>query len=784
MEIKLGTGWKFTPYSEKELDNAWRKEFEDSLWQEVVVPHDWSVSMPFSKTNSSGTGYLPGGIGWYRIRFYLPKEMEGKSVSLVFDGIYKHSQVWCNSYYLGRWANGYTGFSFDITEQIKFGEIENVIAVKVNHSDISDSRWYTGSGINRKVCLKIKEPIHIVQDGIFFFSQDIDKDKANVFVETTIQNSTEKEAGIILENRFIDKDGKEVACFTEESIIERNGKETILSKGILKNPVLWNVNNPTCYELQTIVKANDVEVDLNIVNVGIRNIEFDSDEGFFINGESMKLKGVCLHEDAGCLGTAVPKKVWKRRLTTLKEMGCNAIRMSHNPHSQELYSLCDEMGFFVIDEIFDEWEGPKNKWSRGHNVYPPKHQGYYEDFPEWHEKDIDSFMRKSRNHPSIIMWSIGNEIDYPNDPYCHPLFQTMTGNNDANKPTDEMVYSPDRPNAERLAIIAKSLIRIVRKYDTTRPISLAAAFPELSSQIGFFDELDVVGYNYKEHLYDESHKRFPNKSFLGSENNHSYKAWQAVLDREFISGQFLWTGIDYLGEAYGWPIHGSGAGVLDLAGYPKSNYFFRKSLWNDKPMIYMVTARTESKRENNKVFRLWNYFEDDMIEVQIYTNQPCVELFLNNNSLGIKDKNIETGYISCEIPFQPGELKAVAMNGLVYDSIQTVEAECGMRVSVYDDSFKADGEDILQIEVQLVDRKSREVALASPNLFVTVTGEATLLGIENGDLADFTEYSSYYRRAYHGKLLIFIRSTKNPGDSYVTITGEGIKSETLHITSK
>ena len=303
----------------------------------------------------------------------------------------------------------------------------------------------------------------------------------------------------------------------------------------------------------------------------------------------MKLKGVCIHHDAGSLGAAVPREVLQRRLEGLKEMGCNAIRTSHNPHAPELYELCDAMGFLVLDEAFDEWEGCKNKWSTGHNVYPPRHQGYYEDFPEWHDQDLRMMVRRDRNHPSVIMWSIGNEIDYPNDPYCHPRFTEMTGNNDANKPAAERQYNPDKPNMERITVLAEELVRIVKEEDATRPVTVAAAFPELSTYLGFVDHVDVIGYNYKEQFYEADHKRFPDRPMLGTENSHHARAWQVVEDLDYVCGQFLWTGIDYLGEAHGWPIHGSGAGFLTTAGLKKDEFYERQKLWTGSAKVPVIT---------------------------------------------------------------------------------------------------------------------------------------------------------------------------------------------------
>ncbi|MGN6712954.1 glycoside hydrolase family 2 TIM barrel-domain containing protein [Anaerocolumna jejuensis] len=476
---------------------AWYKGFDDSSWEEVSVPHDWSVHMPFSREYSSGTGYLAGGIGWYRTEFCLPEELKGKRIYITFDGMYKNSQVWCNSYYLGKRPFGYATFRYDITSQAVFGDAVNSVSVKLDHRDISDSRWFTGSGIIRKAVVTAEEPVHTEYNGIFFTTPEVSKEKAAVKVFTPLVNETSEEAEVTLTHSLVVKDESFLSFRTKLSLSAGERREVTL-EDCLPSPKLWSVKEPHLYKLVTEIKASQRNGSLISTQnyetmVGIRSLLFTPDKGFFLNGEPLKLKGVCIHHDAGCLGAAVLPSVWLRRLESLKEMGCNSIRMSHNPHMPELYDLCDAMGFLVMDEAFDEWENPKNKWWNGHNVYPPRHQGYAEDFPQWHERDLTDLIRRDRNHPSIILWSIGNEIDYPNDPYCHPLFETMTGNNDKDKPAAERQYNPNKPNAERLSVLAGNLTAIVKQSDTTRPVTAAVAFPELSTRIGYIDALDVAG---------------------------------------------------------------------------------------------------------------------------------------------------------------------------------------------------------------------------------------------------------------------------------------------------
>lgn len=764
--------------------DAWQAWFDDSDWEEVTLPHDWSVTRPFSRECSSGTGYLIGGIGWYRIHINPKDAWKNKQISLTFDGVYKNSRVWCNSYYLGERPNGYISFTYDITHAFRF-DAENVICVYVDHRDIADSRWFTGSGITRKVTLNIEEAVHPVPDGIFFSTPEASETQATFRVENELINTKTEATAIEVTNYLLDSDGTIATQASAKATLAAGATETLYTEGILNAPKLWSTDAPNLYTLKTTLRYVDSsaeEYTLDTTPVGIRSFRFTANDGFFLNNIPTTLKGVCVHHDAGCLGAAVLPTVWQRRLTKLKAMGCNAIRMSHNPHMPELFALCDAMGFLVIDEAFDEWEGPKNKWSTGHNVYPPKHQGYYVDFPTWHERDLVDLIRRDRNHPSVLMWSIGNEIDYPNDPYCHPSFETMTGNNDANKPAQERQYNPNRPNAERLTVLSKHLCDIVKKTDTTHPVTLAAAFPELSTTLGFIDPLDVVGYNYKEHLYADSHVRFPEKPFLGSENGHSLSAWKAVTDNDYISGQFLWTGIDYLGEAYGWPIHGSGAGQLTLAGFEKASYYRRQSFWATEPVIHLTTALAEEDRgEFTPVSECWNYPLGEKVLVKCYTNLPKAEIFLNGKSLGVYEKGDDSDCISLTIPYEPGELKAVgnAADKNICHAIYTTGCACQMNVQVWQDNLTQTGDKPLhQIEVTMLDTDGHRVYTDSTMLRVTVEN-GRLLGLENGDLADVTEYTANYRRAYRGQLLIYVTALEDTEPVTVRITGDNVKQSTL-----
>ncbi len=748
-KMLLSDDWRFLLGEAR----GWYKGLDDSQWQKVTVPHDWSVKYPFSENNSSGTGYVCGGTGWYRRRFRLA-DLKGKRVYLTFEGIYNNSQVWINSNYLGKRPFGYATFTHDITEFAAEGE--NVVSVKVSHNDIADSRWFTGSGIVRPVYITVTDEAAVAPDGIKITTPEVSEERAVIRVETKTLID-----GLTVANTVIDRFGRPVA--------DSGGDRLEISR-----PLLWSPDSPNLYTLRTDIFKDGRLTDSVKTVFGIREFRFDADKGFFLNGQSMKIKGVCLHHDAGCLGAAVPKSVWRGRLEALKGCGCNAVRTSHNPPDPALLDLCDELGFLVMDEAFDEWEGPKNKWWQGHNVYPPKLYGYYEDFPQWGEEDIKTMVRRDRNHPSIIMWSIGNEVDYPNDPYVHPLFNEVMGNNDANKPKEERIYDPNRPNADRLASIAKSLVAWVKEEDTSRPVTAALAFPELSNETGYAAALDIVGYNYKEQLYEKDHKRFAGRVIFGSENSHSFAAWEAVRDNPYICGQFLWTGIDYMGEARGWPVRASGAGLLDMAGFPKLDYYKRKVLWSDEPTAVLACRPYFAPPEKGKDGRparfipfdmRWSFEEGEEIEVICFTNQKDCELFLNGKSLGKGKIEPLAKAAMWRVKYAKGELKALC--GETEARLTTPHSAASMEVKVIPPS---DADEVSRLEIRLVDADGNQAWCDGREISVSVTG-GELLGLENGDISDCRSYSENVRNARNGRLAAYIRRTDDSAEALITAEG-------------
>ncbi|MCB9249446.1 MAG: glycoside hydrolase family 2 protein [Ignavibacteriales bacterium] len=573
-----------------DLMGASNPGYDDSNWRKLNLPHDWSVEGEFGYDNASGTGYLPGGIGWYRKEFVLSDNLKDKQFIIQFDGVYENSEVWINGNYLGKRPFGFISFYYDLTPYLKFGEKENIIAVRVDNSNVADSRWYTGSGIYRHVWLFTKNKIHIQNWGTAVTTPKINENSADVRIVSSVANNADQNTNLKLLSKIIDEAGNIISKGTSEIKFQPDTEYEFDQTIEVSNPKLWSIENPYQYTLVNELYDGTLLLDKEEIKFGIRSFQFDAVKGFFLNGENLKIKGVCLHNDAGALGSAVPEREWRRRLELMKEMGANGIRTSHNPPSPELLDLCDEMGFIVMDEAFDEWEVGKKKWIKGRNVGFDKgasgvemyysQRGYSDFFTEWAKRDIQDMVRRDRNHPSIILWSIGNEIDYPNDPYSDPSRDN---------------YKPWRPPAYKLTEIARNLSDYIKEIDTTRPVTAALANIPLSNEIGYSAVLDVVGYNYQEKFYANDRKEFPDRKMIGSENGDALEAWLAVRDNDYMPGQFLWTGIDYLGEAGEFPNRSNAAGLVDINDFKKPIFYYRQSLWTDKPMVYIASIDPEKQ---------------------------------------------------------------------------------------------------------------------------------------------------------------------------------------------
>lgn len=780
-------GWKFY---KGDAGGAEAAAFDDREWRAVTLPHDWSIEGPFDPRWASGTGFLPGGIGWYRKTFTLPEAPAAFETFVHFEGVYCNSEVWLNGHFLGRRPSGFASFRYDLTPFLR-QDAENTLAVKVDHSQFADARWYTGSGIYRNVFLGVASPVCIKQGGVFVTTPTVTADAAEISVEVTLRNSTDTPASALVALVLRDAADHIAAETTLPVVVPPGGEQC--GRGLLavRCPRLWSVDNPELYTLRAEVRQGDAVVDREDTAVGIRTFRFDAEEGFFLNEQNMKLKGVCLHDDAGALGTAVPVKVWERRLRTLKAAGVNAIRMAHNPHLPALYDLCDRLGFLVQDEAFDEWELGKRKWSQGWNVGTAGTDGPHAHFADWGEADLRDMILQNRNHPCVIMWSIGNEIDYPNDPYTHEVLDTGR-----NPQIYGRGFQPSFPHSDRLGVVARRLAAVARICDPTRPITAALSAASVSNETGFADALDIVGYNYQEGRYQDDHARCPRRVLYGSENGMRWDFWASVADNSFIAGQFLWTGIDYLGEAKQWPFHGSGAGLLDLAGLPKPEYHFRRSLWTTAPMIYLGVSAVP---DGGEAVTLWTHKSADpvwsagpggMRRVSGFTNCARAELFVNGRSLGSKAPQEDGGHVAWwDIPYEAGTLTIHGLgqespDAAATDSLTTSGPAAKIVAEADAYALAADGLDVAHVLVSIVDEHGTVVYDAGDEITWTVTGPARLLGLENGDLADSLAYQAGARHVFQGRLLGYVQATSLPGTITLTLTAPGLSPANVTMQAK
>lgn len=762
--------------------NTMGPALDDSAWRTLNVPHDWSAEGPFKAELGSGNGFAPGGIGWYRKKFAIDATARGKRVVVEFDGVYDHAEIWLNGQWVGGRPYGYSSFECDLTPYLDF-EKENILAVRVDHSRYADSRWYTGSGIYRHVRLRITHPVHVGQWGTFVTTPDVAESSARAHVETTLVNELREPRAYSLQSEILTADGRIVAEQTSAGHLSPGENAPTAQNLDVPAPQLWSPESPTLYTLRSRVTVEGVVVDETLTPFGIRTFRFDPDRGFFLNGRSLKLKGVCIHHDAGSLGAAVPVKVLERRLRKLQELGVNAIRTSHNPPAPELLALCDRLGLLVKDEAFDEFTPPKKKWVQGWNLGEPSKFGYGEIFEEWSIRDIQDMVRRDRNHPCIILWSIGNEIDYPNDPFSHPVLGTP--------------FKPLNPSAENLVKHGKPLIAAIKQLDTTRPVTAALAAVAMSDAVGFGELLDVVGYNYQEARYSEDHHKYPQRVIFGSENNHRYENWAVVRDNDYVCGQFLWTGIDYLGEAHAWPNRGNGAGLLDLCGFKKPEAWFRESLWSDKPMVYLCTtlipagspSQTIPNRPRERAQERWIAPEapNTVVTVQCYTNCSEVSLTLNGRLVGTKSLNDAVeGKLTWEVPYEPGIVKAVGLRqGKAVAEFALQSAGEPSRVELVPDTktLRADGKDVCHVECRIVDAAGVRVPNATSEISVEIQGPAKVIGLGNGDLANAI-VSSTHSQVYQGRGLIVLQSERAAGEVTVRVSSPGLSAASAVLSAQ
>ena len=778
---KINDNWKFNL---QDTPDAQKQAYDDSKWQSVNVPHDWSVKGQLSPTLASCTGFLPGGIGWYRKSVTIPQSKTGEKVYLYFEGVYNRSEVFINGHSLGKRPNGYISFAYDATPYVKYGG-ENTISVRVDHSQSADSRWYTGSGIYRDVWLVYSNPVHIAQWGVYAYPE-VKKGTGTLNVEVEVENGSAGKSSLTVVNELISKDGKSVGKSSSKVEVAANKNGKISTKINVKNPQLWDLENPNLYQLKTTVFKDGKQIDETVTKTGFRDFKFDPNNGFALNGKWMKMKGVCLHHDAGVLGSAVPREVWETRLKTLKEIGVNAIRTSHNPQAPVFYELCDELGILVLNEAYDEWEFPKRKWLEGWNYGTPGFEGTFDIFADYAEKDLEDFVRRDRNHLSVFAWSIGNEVDYPNDPYSHPV---LDKGKDGFGQANYGGYKKDAPDAMRLGAIAKRLVAAVKKYDKSRPTTAGLAGVAMSNETEYPGALDITGYNYTESKYQSDHEKYPNRVIFGSENVHDMEPWLAVKNNKHIFGQFLWTGIDYLGESGRWPSRGFYSGLVDFAGVIKPRGYFRQSLWSDKPMTYIGTYPLKDVKDVSKdAWAIWNYTQGEKIRVVVYTNASKARLELNGKVVGeAKAYDEKTGIIYWDIPFASGKLEAI---GLSKDdkevsryAISTTQQPVELTIADKNITITKD-KGVAKIMVQVKDQNGLPVMLSDNEVTCTISGPGVLLGLEAGNNSDMTDYTDNVQRVFHGHIAAYIQATGEAQPIKVTFTSQWLKPVEVTINVK
>ena len=756
--------WKFKLFDNKE---ASAPNFDDAQWEEVQLPHDWSIKLPLNKNGSTSMGFLPGGIGWYRKSFNVPSDYKNKTVKIQFDGVYHQCDIFINGIHIGFHPYGYIGFEYNLSPYLNFGG-KNTLSVRVDHSNSPSSRWYSGSGIYRHAWLTVTDLTQISTSGTYVTTPKILKESADVKIEVTIENNSKESKNITIENRILKANGEQVSFKKSSSVISKSGTLKIDQLLSVQKPELWSIDSPNMYRMVTTLKVGNKIVDNYITPFGIRSTKFDPDKGFFLNGENIKLKGMCLHQDAGVLGTAVPDRSFERRLQILKEYGCNAIRCSHNPPAPEFLDLCDRLGFVVIDESFDKWE-----------------DGYYKKyFNEWWEKDLNAMLQRDKNHPSIIIWSIGNEVREQND---------TTGHGKA---------------------IAKMLVDYVHKTEPTRPVTVVLAPGDVKkrsfNKSGFSGVPDIVGYNYQEPWLLEDKKNYPDRIMFVAEafpyytgrNNslRDYKPqnpWYIVAANDFILGQFIWAGVDYLGESSGWPSSGWPTSPFDICMFEKSRAAFHRAMWNSKPMVSIAVADQSLNIDPGKdhwswphLISHWNFpqYIGHIIEVQTITNCDCVELWINNASFGKRcTSDFSNNTIVWHVPYRTGKIEARGYNkGVEVSKFELSSSGKLARIELSADrtNLLADGQDLSHITINLVDNNGIPVPDSDKLLTVEVTGNGKFLGIDNGDLRRIETFSGNKLTTYFGKALMIIQSIRKAGEINVKVSAEDLPQANIKLISQ
>ena len=814
---------------------AARLDYNDADWRKLNLPHDWAVEGEFSRDNPSGTGggALPGGIGWYRKTFIADKVDEGKRYRIDFDGVYMNSTVYINGHELGTRPYGYISFSYDLTPYIKWGE-KNVIAVRVDNAEQPNSRWYSGCGIYRNVWLTKLNPVHVAQWGTYVTAEEVSKNSARLKIRTSLQYDVEMQTedsvqqadgtyvvfdseiipliDVVLQSRLVDADGHVVGEAVSEAQLMPVAPAEMEQEIELKNPNLWSIDAPYMYKVESILKNKETGevLDRYYTPTGIRTFRFDAQKGFILNGEQVKINGVCMHHDLGCLGAAVNTRAIERQLEILKEMGCNGIRCSHNPPAPELLDLCDRMGFNVMDETFDMWRKKKTR------------HDYSRYFNEWHERDLTDLIVRDRNHPSIFMWSIGNEV----------LEQWTDAKADTLSLAEANLVLNFGHSADMLAkdgemsvnsLLTKKLADMVRKLDATRPVTAGCNEPNPNNHLFRSGALDIIGFNYHDDWFAGVPVNFPGKPFIVTESvsglmtrgyyrmpsdsmfiwperwdkpfydasfscssyDNCHVPWgnrhegtmRHVKNNDFISGQYVWTGFDYIGEPtpYGWPARSSYFGIIDLAGFPKDVYYMYQSEWRpDKAVLHL--------------FPHWNWTEGQDIDLwAYYNNADEVELFVNGKSQGVRSKGKDDFHVMWRVKYEPGTVKAVSRKEgktVAEQEIRTAGEPAQIRLSPDRSTIQADGKDLSFITVEILDKDGNLCPNAENDVTFAVEGAGFIAGVDNGSPISMEKFKDNHRKTFYGKCLVVLQNNGEPGGVKVTATADGLEKATTAIKVK
>ena len=806
----FNAGWLFA-----EVDDpaAVEPDFDEAPWRGLTLPHDWSVEHGFDEALEGCTGYLPGGFGTYRKTFATPETVEGGRVIVNFDGVYNRSEVWVNGVKVHEHPYGYSPFHLDLTDHLKPAGEDNLIAVRVDRTRYADSRWYTGSGIYRDVTLTATAPLRVASDGVFVTTPGVADDGAQVRVQTEITDALGA-TEFVLQQTVIGPDGSECATTRAEGTSAAGAVAVSQQSLRIDRPQRWSPDTPVLYTLRTVVEVGGQAVDEVVTPFGVRTLRFDAEQGFFLNGENLKIKGVCLHHDGGCVGAAVPDAVWERRLATLKDGGCNAIRTAHNPPSANFLDLCDRMGFLVQHEFFDEWDHPKDKRkNQNEQSVDAITRGYGEHFQTHAEADLKATMRRDRNHPSLIQWSTGNEIEW-----TYPAYSQATGFFDMSWDGNYFWSQPPNTRDQIKAAIAaagpdqcgdtaQKLAAWTRELDTSRPIVANCILPAASLETPYGESLDVVGFSYRRVMYDYAREHHPGKPVMGTENVGQYHEWKAVEERPFVSGLFLWTGIDYMGESNGaWPIKSTRSGLMDTAGFPKPSWHLYKTLWSPgTPHAHLTTQTLEQslyavddagavvEKEPGQwerrvwfwhdVNHHWNYAAGQTVVVEVASSAPQLELKLDGQSLGVRHlKDFPDRLYKWAVPWKPGAL--TVEGGGAADTLCTAGVPAQVRVVCDRETLTADGRDCVHVEARVYDADGHRVRHAEAQVRFEIDGPARLLGVDNGSPSNVQPFQADVLTTFEGRALAVVQSTVTPGRVTVRATGPGLKpSEFITIAS-